>query len=73
MTSHQILNPADHGTLRIRPGAGAELGDAVMASIAVPAEFRRLACEYPILFRHDSASRGFSALALFGFEPGENL
>lgn len=73
MTSHQILNPADHGTLRIRPGAGADMGDGVMASLAVPAEFRRLATEYPILFRFDGESRTFSALALFGFEPGENL
>jgi hypothetical protein len=73
MTSHQVLNAADHGGLRVKTGAGAELGDAVMASIAVPAEFRRLACEYPLLFRFDGEQRRFSALALFGFEPGENL
>jgi hypothetical protein len=73
MSDHQILTAADHGTLRIRTEADAALGDAVMASLAVPAEFRRLACEYPILFRFDAASRAFSALALFGFEPGENL
>jgi hypothetical protein len=73
MTSHQILNSADHRDLRIETAAGATLGDGVMACLAVPAEFRRLACEYPILFRHDPEQRGFSALALFGFEPGENL
>jgi len=73
MSSHQIPNPVDHGSLRIRPEAAAELGDGVMAALAVPAEFRRLATEYPILFRFDSESRSFSALALFGFEPGENL
>lgn len=44
-----------------------------MACLAVPAEFRRLACEYPILFRHNAETRSFSALALFGFEPSENL
>ena len=73
MSNHQILNPADHGTLRIRTGAGEALGDAVMSALAVPAEFRRLACEYPILFRHDPAANSFSALALLGFEQGENL
>jgi hypothetical protein len=73
VANHQILDAARHGDLRIRTGAGPDLGDAVMASLAIPAEFRRLACEYPILFRYSSEQRAFSALALFGFEPGENL
>jgi hypothetical protein len=73
MSNHQILNHADHAELRVHVGAGAGLGDAVMACLAVPAEFRRLACDYPILFRQDDESGEFSALALFGFEPGENL
>lgn len=73
MSNHQILDPANHGTLRIRTEAGAEFGDGTMATLVVPGEFRRLACEYPILFRHDSASGNFSALALMGFEEGENL
>lgn len=73
MTTHQVLNPADHGDLRIRTSAGPMLGDATMASLVVPAEFRRLSCEYPILFRYDTAQRSFSALALLGFEDGENL
>lgn len=73
MSNHQIVNPRDHSGLRIRTGAGAGLGDAVMAALAVPAEFAALACEYPILFRHDVATGGYSALALFGFEDGENL
>ena len=73
MTMHQILNPADHGGVRIRMGAGSELGDAVSACLTVPTEFRRLACEYPILFRYDTAQRRFSSLALLGFEDRENL
>lgn len=73
MTSHQILNPADHGALRVRADAAPELGDGVMSCLVVPAEFRRLAPEYPILFRYDGESRSFSAMALFGFEGGENL
>ncbi len=73
MSNHQILNPADHAELRIRTEAGAALGDAVTACLAVPAEFRRLACEFPILFRFDADRGIFSALALMGFEQGENL
>lgn len=73
MSNHQILNPADHAQLRIRTGAGAEFGDAVTACLAIPAEFRRLACEFPILFRFDAEQGSFSALALMGFEQGENL
>ena len=73
MPNHQILNHADHAGLRVHVGAGAGLGDAVMACLAVPAEFRRLACDYPILFRQNDEDGAFSALALFGFEPGENL
>jgi hypothetical protein len=73
MSNHQVLNPADHGGLRLRTGAGPELGDGVAACLVVPQEFRRLACEYPILFRYDAEARAFSAQALLGFEPGENL
>lgn len=73
MSNHQILNPADHGDLRIHIAPGAQYGDAVMASLAVPVEFRRLATDYPILFRFDPERRSYSALALFGFEHGQNL
>lgn len=73
MTNHRILNPVDHAGLRVHAGAGAEYGDAVASCLIVPSEFRRLACEYPILFRFDLESGAFGALTLFGFEPGENL
>lgn len=73
MTNHQVLTPDLHRDLRIRTETGAGLGDATMACLVVPAEFRRLACEYPILFHFDSETGGFSALALLGFETGENL
>lgn len=73
MTNHHILNPADHGELRFHTRAGLDLGDGEMACYVAPMEFRRLACEFPILFRYDSEARTYSALALMGFEPGENL
>ncbi|WP_298196428.1 SapC family protein [Novosphingobium sp.] len=73
MSQHQILNPADHGTLRVHTGPGAQYGDDTMACLTVPAEFRRVQGHFPIVFRRDLATGQFSALALFGFEPGENL
>jgi hypothetical protein len=73
VTLHAVLDSKDHREIRIRPGASAELGDAVMASLTVPSEFRRVQNEFPILFRRDLESGDFSALALFGFENGENL
>ena len=73
MTRHRVLDSKDHREIRIRPGASAELGDAVMACLTVPSEFRRVQNEFPILFRRDLDSGHFSALVLFGFENGENL
>jgi hypothetical protein len=73
MTSHVALNSTDHRDLRIRSEASAELGDGVMACLTVPSEFRRVQNEFPILFRRELDQDRFSALALFGFESGENL
>ncbi|WCM25110.1 SapC family protein [Sphingomonas sp. QA11] len=73
MLEHALLTTEDHRKLRVRTGRGAELGDAVMCSIAVPSEFRRVQDEYPILFRLNDERDRFTALAMFGFETGENL
>ena len=73
MSNHQILNTADHADLRVHTGASADYGDAVMAALAVPDEFRKVQAHYPIVFRRDAQGGNFTALALFGFENGENL
>lgn len=73
MSNHRILNSAEHAELRVHTHADAALGDATMAALVVPAEFRKLQSEYPIVFKRDAESGRFSALALFGFENGENL
>ncbi len=73
MSNHQILNTADHAELRVHTGAGAEFGDAAMAALVVPEEFRQAQAHYPIVFRRDAESGAFTGLALFGFENGENL
>lgn len=73
MSRHAILTSEQHRNLRIRTESSAELGDAVMSCFTVPSEFRSLQHNFPILFRRDDASGKFSALALLGFESGENL
>ena len=73
MSNHQILTSTDHLALRVHTGAGAVYGDAAMACLTVPAEFRQVQAHFPIVFRRDIESGRMSALALFGFEEGENL
>jgi hypothetical protein len=73
VSRHAVLNPDEHADLRVRAEASAELGDAVMSSFTVPIEFRRIQHNFPILFRRDLETGKFSALALLGFESGENL
>lgn len=71
--NHHILTVEAHRELRVRTDRGPELGDAVMSSLAMPREFRDVQRHYPILFRMNAERDGFTALALFGFESGENL
>lgn len=73
MTSHAILTAEAHGELRIRTDRAAALGDAVMSCVTTPDEFRRVQAHYPILFRLNADRTAFTALAMFGFEEGENL
>jgi hypothetical protein len=73
MSNHAIVNADEHRELRVRTDHSAALGDAVMSCFTIPEEFRRLQNEYVILFQRDPQSRSFSALALLGFEAGENL
>jgi hypothetical protein len=73
MSDHAILDSSTHKNLRIQTARSVALGDAVMCSLVVPDEFRRVQGEYPILFRLDAERDNFTALAMFGFENGENL
>ncbi|TPG56470.1 SapC family protein [Sphingomonas glacialis] len=73
MANHALLTSEDHRTLRIASTRGADFGDAVMSCLIVPSEFRRVQNDYPILFRLTPQRDRFQALAMFGFEPGENL
>lgn len=73
MTAHAVLDNQTHRDLRVETDVGERFGDAVMSALVVPAEFRQVQAHYPILFRKDLESGRFAALALFGFEHGENL
>lgn len=68
-----VLNADDHRQVRVHTGRGAALGDAQMACPIVADEFRRVATEYPILFRPNAERDRLDAFALMGFENGENL
>jgi hypothetical protein len=68
-----LLNNLDHRDLRVRTDRGPALGDAVMSAVTFPAEFRSVQAHYPIVFQRSADGLGFQPLALFGFEPGENL
>lgn len=73
MPNHQILTRETHRDLRVHVEPHADRGDAVMATLVTPEEFRRVQGEFPIVFRLNQETGDFSALALFGFENGENL
>lgn len=73
MAEHAILTAEAHRELRIRTERTAEFGDAVMASLTFPDEFRQVQAHYPILFRMSAERDSLTALAMFGFETGENL
>jgi len=73
MPEHAVLTPAAHATTRIRHDRGADMGDALMSCLIVPDEFRRVQQEYLILFRRNIEDDTTIAVALFGFETGENL
>src|SRR3546814_7572540 len=73
MTRHAVLDNKTHRDLRIRTDAGAERGDDIMATLTVPSEFRRVQAHFPILFRRETGRDDFTALAMFGFQTGENL
>jgi len=73
MATHALLNNVDHKHLRVITARGARYGDAVMSALTFPAEFRELQAYYPIVFARNADGSAFDALALFGFEDGENL
>ena len=72
MSNPVLLNNIDHAALRVITSRGAAYGDNAMSALTFPDEFRTLQAHYPIVFRKN-ADGSFEALALFGFQEGENL
>jgi hypothetical protein len=73
MPDNALLNNVTHKDLKIIVKRGAEYGDDMWHAPIVPREFRQIAATYPIVFRKVSSTNQFEAVALFGFEPKENL
>ena len=72
MPNPVLLNNIDHAAMRVIATRGAAYGDNVMSALTWPDEFRTLQAHYPIVFQQNGAG-GYDALALFGFQQGENL
>ena len=66
-----VLDNVEHHALRVAPRGSPDL-DRVNQTLLVPAEFEEAQREYPIFFRKDAEGK-FVAIALLGFEKGENL
>lgn len=73
MASGVLLNNVDHRDLRVITARAAAYGDDVMLALTFPAEFRNIQAHYPIVFRKATDNGQFQPVALFGFEPRQNL
>ena len=73
MVKHVQLNNVDHQDLRIKMERSRELGDDVMHCATYAFEFRNVQAHYPIVFHKDPTTGRYQAVALFGFEQGQNL
>lgn len=73
MARFELLNNVDHKDLRVKTERSAELGDKFWYVPTFPAEFRNIQRCYPIFFIKSPDTGKFQAVAVFGFEEGENL
>ena len=73
MPNIQLLNNVDHKNLRVITDHSAEYGDNQWFAPTFAHEFRNLQSHYPIVFTKNTESGQFQAVALLGFETGENL
>ncbi|RYZ82783.1 MAG: multidrug transporter, partial [Moraxellaceae bacterium] len=73
MTNHVLLDNITHKDLKIITKKSAEFGDSQRGVITFPTEFRAIQNEYPIFFQRHSETNEFQAVAMLGFEEGQNL
>ncbi|MGM8228363.1 SapC family protein [Cellvibrio sp. ARAG 10.3] len=73
MANNVLLNNVAHQNLKVITRFGAEYGDSVSNALVFPTEFVELQKEYPILFKQNSDTKKYQAVALLGLSQGENL
>ena len=74
MTNNYVmLNNVEHQNFKVITERSAHYGDDVDFALTFPLEFRNIQSCYPIFFRKDANTGQFSPIALFGFQPRENL
>lgn len=73
MPNHQQLDNITHKSLRVLTHHHPKFGDSSSYSRLFISEFRHAQGDYPILFRKNTESGQFEAIALFGFAIEENL
>lgn len=73
MTRHVLLDNINYKDLKIITERSAKYGDNVASVITYPFEFRDIQAHYPICFSKNPDNDDFHAIALLGFEEGENL
>lgn len=73
MAKHVLLNNINHKDLKVITKYSAALGDKVNGTLTFPTEFREVQSEYPIFFQKSEETGQFQAIAIFGFEEGQNL
>lgn len=72
MANYQLLNNVDHKNTKINTEKSASFGNNQSYSILFPFEFKHAQADYPIFFVKGKDDK-FMAIALHGFEQGENL
>lgn len=72
MSNKVPLDNVAHHKLRVITRHGAEFGDNINQVMVFPTEFMNIQREYPIFFKKD-AEGAYQAIALLGFDQGENL
>lgn len=70
---YALLNNVEHQNVKVITERSARYGDDVNFVLTFPLEFRNIQSCYPIFFRKDANTGAFSPIALFGFQPRENL
>ncbi|MFY8328686.1 SapC family protein [Pseudoalteromonas sp. ZZD1] len=73
MANHVLLDNISHKNLKVITERGAKWGDSISCCTIFPSEFVKVQAQQPIVFRKHPHTGQFEALALFGFENGENL